>query len=89
MKAILVIDMPNCCADCQFKDSGTDFRTNEITFFCRANSCIIKNIDEEVSKRCPLKLLPEKELDWFDGEDDYVRGYNACIDEILGEEECN
>ena len=34
---------------------------------------------------CPLNPAPEHELLWHDDEsDDWARGYNACLDEILG-----
>lgn len=92
MKAILVIDMPSCCADCRFKDSSTFM--NEITFYCHASGdVLICNIDEEIDSICPLKPMPQPremtEIDsiynpWID---ENAIGFNECLAEILGEEE--
>lgn len=76
-KAILVIDMPKACAD-------------GCPVMCRA-----RGINHRPTW-CPLKPLPQKldANDWnrmFSGEYEIREakgyGYNACIDEILGETE--
>ena len=80
-KAILVIDMPESCDKCPlFHGFYTDMT-------CGANNY---GIDYPYPKDfrqdwCPLKTMPKKVemlsdhgLDWYD------RGWNACIDEILG-----
>lgn len=83
-KAILVIDMPEHCGYCDFCYYSDG----------RIPSCQLKlrAIDDYKIKPdwCPLKPMPEKSLtgnsdylQWGDWED----GYNACIDEILGEQE--
>lgn len=88
-KAILVIDMPESCDKCPlFHGFYTDMT-------CSANNW---GIDYPYPKDfrqdwCPLKPLPEKidieaernkphdiDCDW-----EFESGYNACIDEILGE----
>ena len=71
MKAILVIDMPEACAD-------------GCPVMCRT-----RGINHRPSW-CPLKPLPNKRVP--DGsETDQIYGcyvgWNACIDEILGETE--
>lgn len=82
-KAILVIDMPDCCADCP------------CSFFERSNpklnlTCGIAQEDgNNVGKPewCPLKPVPEEShtgnsdyYQWGDWED----GWNDCIEEIVG-----
>ena len=71
MKAILVIDMPEACAD-------------GCPVMCRT-----RGINHRPSW-CPLKPLPNKRVP--DGsETDQIYGcyvgWNACIDEILGDTE--
>ena len=86
-KAILVIDMPESCDKCPlFHGFYTDMT-------CGANNYGINYPYPKDFRQdwCPLKIVPEKydvehslcfTRDW-DGE--YENGYNACIDEILGE----
>ena len=78
MKAILVIDkMPNSCDKCEV-------RCTEYTG---------KDYAQKGIKRptwCPLKPLPEKNT-WDITKNghvtEYAEGWNACLDEILGETE--
>jgi len=71
MKAILVIDMPSNCKDC-----------NKLV----RKGCLKGDYrKEQRPKVCPLKPLPQKIEGYIDYE--YGDGWNACIDEILGEEE--
>ena len=85
-KAFLVLDMPESCFDCALID-----------FPMRSGYCsciLVRNrpIDDHVAATakpdwCPLKPVPEK-VDVWDDEDVfgwYDRGWNACLDEILGE----
>lgn len=85
-KAIIVIDMPESCDKCPlFHGFYTDMT-------CGANNYGI-NYPYPADFRqdwCPLKPLPEKyDMDNtpynLDYNEDYERGYNACIDEILGD----
>ena len=85
-KAILVIDMPESCDKCPlFRGFYTDMT-------CGANNYTIDYPYPKDFRQdwCPLKPVPEKydmeaaithDLD-YNGE--YEFGYNACIDEILG-----
>ena len=84
-KAILIIDMPEACNKCEFyqlaiyasgKLHGTCARTRE---YVSPEEVTIKKSD-----KCPLKPMPEK---YSIGDDDYIEGWNDCIDELLGEEE--
>ena len=79
MKAILVIDMPKSCDECMFSD-----------YFWNCKFC--GNVDHtaftgERYVKCPLKPMPEKKktLDDIYAGSGFDRGYNACINEILGE----
>jgi len=78
MKAILVIDKPECCTSCL------------LSFFNRKWFCIKTNKDINITDRyhipewCPLKMLPElKTPAGSDVFNDYVRGYNEAIEEIM------
>lgn len=80
MKAILVIDkMPNSCDECEVRCGG--YTAKEYT--------------QKGIKRpswCPIKPMPKKRSTNYtsDFQEIYkaeARGWNACIDEILGETE--
>ena len=77
MKAILVLEMPSKCEECNFHQYG----------ICHAKRKCITGTPKELKSKpdwCPLKLIPEKKkYDW----QRYDKGYNACIDEILGDKE--
>ena len=84
-KAILVIDMPNCCDECFALDDHYDYPMCLITQEQRGYNF---NIKERKMDKCPLKYLPEK----FKGNDsiyyqwgDYEDGHNDCLDDILSE----
>lgn len=51
-KAILVVDMPNCCTHCTF--------CNDETGFCKALGAYINNVSNTRYQYCPLKTMPEK-----------------------------
>lgn len=86
MKAILIVDMPKSCSECPLFNS--DFYACQLVF---------AELYEEVRKgirheNCPLKPLPKHVIDRnkFAIENKYMNyqdGFNACLDEILGEEE--
>ena len=92
MKAILVLEMPSSCDKCPL------FGSHYSDMTCRGNG---RGINYPYPKElrqdwCPLNPMPEKaevsdcdELcdtdDWYDS--GYADGYNACIDEILGDKE--
>ena len=88
-KAILVVDMPSRCLNCNCV--GTINRNGKFNV-CRILGDILKEDDYYKNRPdwCPLKELPQKkELkgDVTDivkiGEELVNVGYNACIDEIL------
>lgn len=86
-KAVLVIDMPRSCMECniRFRDEYSDF-------------CPVHVIDEQPDVYdymmkftkpdwCPLKPMPKKLYIGIDGimdcTNDFPYGWNACINEIL------
>lgn len=80
-KAMLIMDMPKKCHECPFA---------YITLSER--ECLVKDMDINVDVKnekptwCPLKEVPQKENGTFvtnAEEMGYVRGYNACVDDIL------
>lgn len=85
-KAILVIDMPESCAECDL------MWEDEYSVFCPCrhpnNTADIYDHVQSQTKPdwCPLKPVPEKEDVWDDEEifGWYDRGWNACVDKILG-----
>lgn len=94
MKAILVIDMPNNCYDCQY----CRFDARKYNF----RGCVLTDTDvqdgtidicKEVHSCCPLKPIPKQfTLDEILMAKDVktaieMRAYNDCIDEIVGETE--
>ena len=83
-KAILVIDMPECCKKCMCYVLG------ESNNFCAVTKFAIFD-NTTRPHHCPLKPIPEKYKinrskcgDRF-YEFEFEHGYNQCIDEILGE----
>lgn len=84
MKAILVVDMPKSCEDCDCSFDDTDYG-----LFCLPLKRDIFGRDEKPSW-CPLKTLPRKldtqeDVSWYNA--NKIDGWNDCLNEILGEEE--
>lgn len=87
-KAVLVMDMPDNCKDCNMSVIGREPHTGQMCFRCVHHPTIM--ILPKETKRpdwCTLKPMPEKanHPDLCDG-GRYDKGYNACIDELLKEE---
>lgn len=85
-KAVLIIDMPECCADCQLADDDPS------GLYCVPADEYYdgKESTEDRASFCPLRELPERETEMTDADDlgnDYVRGtmdgWNNCLDTIL------
>lgn len=101
MKAVLVIDKPECCVNCDL--CVHEEHNYDEEYWDDYYRCIIANKDcgecyDDLLQRqewCPLKPLPRK-LDtsgWYKKFSGKVTereakgyGYNACLDEILGED---
>ena len=97
MKAILVIDMPNSCYECDYCGYATidSNEGDEYTYrSCALSQRYIGEIEESYKDSlCPLKPMPQKKVldeELFNtGNFRLVfasyTGWNECIDEILGE----
>ncbi len=82
-KAVLVMDMPECCADCYCGYFERD--TKELNLVCGATGEDANNVGKP--DWCPLRKLPEKkETNYYmnNKEKGIVEGWNACLDEIIG-----
>jgi len=82
MKAIAVFDgMPENCKECCVR---INIESSKAISFCALTGLLLKISELDViDGMCPLRPLPYKSV-W---ENDYSDGYNACLDEILGETE--
>ena len=82
-KAILVIDMPESCDDCDFC-----YYSDGTVLSCRLKLKATYG-HREKPDWCPLKPAPEKyNMDAPHDKDydmEYEYGYNACIDDTIGE----
>lgn len=84
-KAMLIMDMPSCCLECcLFYNEG------EIQM-CEGLGRIVERKNKRIRQKwCPLREVPEKRKYYKKDSvcDEMKRqGYNACIDEILGDGE--
>ena len=84
MKAILVLEMPSSCSECNFQQYG----------ICHAVRKSIVGTPMDLKSKpdwCPLKPIPSKKSTIGKESDNDIlcmnAGYNACIDEILGDKE--
>lgn len=89
-KAVLVMDMPECCADCPCSFFERD--NPELNLICGATGEDANNVGKP--DWCPLVPVPEHITEPIDADDigkDYsegtMDGWNACIDAITGEKE--
>ena len=92
MKAILVIDMPNNCYDCQY----CRFDARRYNF----RGCVLTDTDvqdgtidicKEVHSCCPLKPIPKRMIEVLQIRNEnivnilnvnFANGWNACLEEI-------
>lgn len=84
-KAILVIDMPDCCGECPIHASYADNAFSIREYWCTA-------MGEDVNPKtkpdwCPLKPAPEKDEayylhEWSAG---YKKGWNDCVNYVVGD----
>lgn len=87
MKAILVLEMPSSCDKCPL------FGSHYSDMTCRGNGRSINYpYPKEVRQDwCPLKPIPSKKSTIGKESDNDIlcmnAGYNACIDEVLGDKE--
>lgn len=81
-KAILIMNMPECCAYCQLADDdpGGLYCVFADNYYDGSDS------SEDRASFCPLRELPEKkETNYYmnNKEKGIVEGWNACLDEIM------
>ena len=82
-KAILVVDMPESCADCQLADDDSS------GLYCMPADDYYDGSDssEDKASFCPLRELPEKKRTiGKESEQNSILvnvGWNACLDKIL------
>jgi len=78
-KAMLVMDMPERCLNCNCV--GHINRNGKFNV-CRISGEILKEYDyyKQRPNNCPLREVPQKFLKTGQ---QWVEGYNACIDEIM------
>lgn len=87
-KAVLVMDMPESCFECNFLYCDGDTNLDS----CQARE-EARPVDSETYKKpdwCPLRELPEKIPELESGYESIDRtlhreGWNDCLDRILGE----
>lgn len=85
-KAVLVMDMPENCADCQLADDDPS------GLYCPLADDYYDGTDstEDKASWCPLRELPEKIPELKHGYESVEKsilrkGWNACLDKILSE----
>lgn len=94
-KAVLVMDMPDRCKDCDFYDNNIHLEKICHAKVENSEKCGLyyREIENHAVKPdwCPLRPVPEKVTEPIDEEDigkDYsegtMDGWNACIDAIGG-----
>lgn len=94
MKAILVINMPKSCEECNYCGFYQD-DVDERACLLMESHFIGKLTEGERDVVCPLRPLPQKRIlpkEMTEGtnygeEPWFSDGFNACLDEILGEKE--
>lgn len=85
-KAVLIMDMPDCCAECQLSDDDPS------GLYCVPADDYYDGEDsmEDRVSFCPLRELPEKIPELKSGYEEISKsihreGWNACLNEIIGE----
>lgn len=89
-KAVLLMDVPETCLDCNLCVLDTDGSIS--CYYNKREIC--SNVEENNShpEWCPLRELPEEDHEnhypdeWEDG---YADGWNDCLREIAGQPKIN
>lgn len=84
MKAILVLEIPSSCKECNLQQF----------YICKPVGKSVVGTPTDLKSKpdwCPLKPMPGKNTkqysDGYKYGKGYQNGYNACVDEILGDKE--
>lgn len=87
-KAVLVINMPEHCEDCPFRVLWAKYHCVVNGRFCGDEQGFYSSLTKP--SWCPLKSLPEKcdieKLAYPENDADFMRGWNACLTELMEEE---
>ena len=75
-KAVLVIDMPNCCYECRFLNDNYDYPECIVTGETKGYTFKVR---EQKMDSCPLK--PNK---WYE-DDDWTIGFNNYMHKMIGD----
>ena len=73
MKAMLIMEMPECCYICPITSCDAD----NMSTSSRSEDCPLKRIPDHIKG----ELLTNREHNQI-----YKAGYNACLDNILGKQ---
>lgn len=87
-KAVLVMDMPERCADCPLRSSE---KTSYVCCYLTLKNISSTDYYDKKPDWCPLRELPEKKETVYPQEcydnsywsDEMRAGWNACLDMIL------
>lgn len=87
-KAVLVMDMPESCSKCMFLYEFSGIKNCSLmnVMYGGASRLSQSNFTKCRHDKCPLRPMPEKDkrIDTCLNKQ-YVRGWNACIDVIIGD----
>lgn len=90
-KAVLVMDMPKNCAECnqcQYGNEDGEYSCIPDNFAHYLSSNYVNHSCESKPNWCPLKPMPEEKQHAEEVLEIFINtGYNACIDELLKGEE--
>lgn len=81
-KSVLVIDTPEACCQCKFSGSDGDYCCVKENLIADGNMILEEEYLNKKPNWCPLIEIPQKYETVSMG---YERGYNACIEEMLGD----
>lgn len=88
-KSILIIDTPERCSMCKFmRNTDEEYHYCRVLGFDYQVNDYMRSTPKGKPDWCPLKAVPEKRNVVFDDKSMWAeqrRGWNACIEEILGE----
>jgi hypothetical protein len=82
MKSVLVINAPDNCYECNCSNEGC--------YLCQINRVQLEDdFQERRPDWCPLRPMPQKRInkDCLVVHEIWNEGWNACVDEMLGETE--
>lgn len=81
-KAVLVMDMPERCADCPLRSSE---KTSYVCCYLTLKNISSTDYYDKKPDWCPLRELPEKKERRIGehGERMFRAGFNACLNEIM------